>query len=96
MPDDSYWTEVYCQYILDNKNEGRLQEIENDMGILQSQIKELHSKHNKLSNERTEIIQDICDHNFEWTGYCEDDFERDIIKYEEQCPKCGLKRWDEL
>ena len=71
----------------------RLQEIENKLDILNKEIKELHNQHSRLSDERTKIIQINCDHNFEWTGYCEDNFERDIIKYEEQCPNCGLKRW---
>ena len=74
----------------------RLQDIDDELSIVINQIKELHSRNNELNKERTEIIQNNCDHNFEWTGYCEDDFERDIIMYENICSKCGLRMWEEI
>jgi hypothetical protein len=74
----------------------KLQQVENELIILQSEIKKLKSKEDILLKERRTIIQSNCKHEFEWTGYCEDDLENNIIEYQMECKKCYLIEWDKV
>jgi flagellar hook assembly protein FlgD len=73
-----------------------LKQIESQLIVLENQIDELTNKRNQLQKEKINIIQSNCKHSFEWTGYCEDDIENNIVNYDMECIKCGHKEWQKV
>jgi len=90
MPDGLYWDDAYYRDML----KCRLQEIENEMPILENQIKELHNTRNKLYNEKVDISRRICEHEPKYTMYSA--VKDGIWKNEVVCVKCGLTTWEEF
>lgn len=75
--------------IIDNK-------IKNVYKTIEDEIKELTNQRNNLGEERKNIIQSNCNHEFEWTGYSEFDEENDIFNNEQCCINCGLIKWEKF
>ena len=37
-----------------------------------------------------------CEHEFDITGYTEENYIKDTTRFEEMCSKCGLIQWYEV